>query len=83
MCVREDKTVLGNNHLLDLTKKLAQQPDLSARRSTRKREMQPLHRLLFWFVTKNVIPWAQGRNLVDSIDMYLTDLLDREEPINC
>lgn len=44
--------------------------------------MQPLHRLLFWFVIKNVIPRGQGRNLADSMDMYLTDLLDRGEPIN-
>ena len=43
--VREDKTVLSNDQLLDLTRKLAQQPDLSTPRSVRKGEMQPLHRL--------------------------------------
>ena len=29
-----------------------------------------------------MIPRGQGRNLADSMDMYLTDLLDRGEPIN-
>jgi len=80
--IREDKTVLSNDHLLDLTRKLAQQPDLSACRSVRKGEIQLLHRLLFWFVIKNVIPREQGCNLADSMDMYLTDLLDLGEPIN-
>ena len=56
--VREDKTVLSNDHLLDLTRKLAQQSDLSAPRFVRKGKMQPLYRLLFWFVIKNVIPWG-------------------------
>jgi len=50
--VREDKTVLSNDQLLCLTRKLAEQPDLSEPRSVRKGEMQPLHRLLFWFVIK-------------------------------
>jgi len=80
--VREDKTVLSNDQLLDLTRKLAQQHNLSAPRSVRKGEMHPLHWLLFWFVIKNVIPQGHERNLVDSMDMYLTELLDRGEPIN-
>jgi len=54
--IREDKTMLSNDHLLDLTRKLAQQPDLSAPQSVKKGKMQPLHQLLFWFVIKNVIP---------------------------
>ena len=44
--------------------------------------MQPLHRLLFWFVIKNVIFRGQGRNIVDPMDMCLTDVLDRGGPIN-
>ena len=51
-------------------------------RSVRKGEMVPLHRLLFWFIIKNVIPWGQGQNLADPMDMCLTDLLDRGEKIN-
>ena len=50
--VKEDKTILSNDQLLDLTRKLAQQPDLSAPRSVRKGEIQHLHRLSFWFVIR-------------------------------
>ena len=45
--VREDKTVLSNDQLFDLTRKLAQQPDLSKPGFVKKGEIQPLHRLLF------------------------------------
>jgi len=76
---REDKSVLGDERLLKLTRKLAQQPDLTAPLSVRNREMMHLHRLLFWFVIKNVIPRGQGRNLVEPMDMCYTDLLDRGE----
>ena len=31
---------------------------------------------------KNVIPWGQGCNLADPMDMCYTDLLDRGEQIN-
>ena len=41
-----------------------------------------MHRLLFWFVIKNVIPQGQGCNLIDAIDMCYTNLLDRGEQIN-
>jgi len=44
--------------------------------------MIPLHRLLFWFVIKNVVPQGQGRNLADTMDMCFTNLLDRCEKIN-
>jgi len=44
--------------------------------------MTPMHRLLFWFVIKNVIPRGQGGNLADAMDMCYTDLLDRGEQIN-
>jgi len=44
--------------------------------------MQPLHQLLFWFVIKNVMPRAQGRNQADAMDQCLIDLMDRGEQIN-
>jgi len=44
--------------------------------------MTLLHRLLFWFVTKNVVPRGKGHNLADPMDMCFTDLLDRGEKIN-
>jgi len=78
----EDKNVLGEERLPELNRNLAQNPQLTVSRSIRKGEMLPLHRLLFWFIIKNVIPWGQGRNLADLIDMCLTDLLDRGEKIN-
>jgi len=80
--VREDKSILGDERLLELTRKLAQEPDLTAPQSVRKGEMMPLHRLLFWFVIKSVIPRGQGHNLADPIDMCYTDLLDRGEQID-
>ena len=48
----------------------------------KKRDMQPLHQLLFWFVIKNLIPRAQGRNQADAMDQCLIDLMDRGEQIN-
>ena len=44
--------------------------------------MMSLHRLLFWFMTKNIVLRGQGCNLVDPMDMYYSDLLDRSEQIN-
>jgi len=44
--------------------------------------MQPLHQLLFWFIIKNIIPRAQGRNQADAMDQCLIDLMDRGEQIN-
>ena len=79
---REDKTMLGAERLLQLTQRLSQQPDLKTPRSFKKGEMTPCHRLLFWFIIKNIIPRGQGRNLADAMDQCLTDLLDWGEKIN-
>jgi len=54
--VREDKCVLGDEGLLELTQRLAQKPHLTMSWSVRRDEMVSLHRLLFWFVIKNIIP---------------------------
>ena len=48
----------------------------------KKEGMQPLHQPIFWFIIKNIIPRAQGRNQVDAMDQCLTDLMDRGEQIN-
>jgi len=45
--VREDKTVLGVEKLLQLTQRLSQQPSLKTPRSVKKGEMTPLHQLIF------------------------------------
>jgi len=79
--IREDKTMLVEERLLELTQRLAQDPTTTRPRSVRKGEMLPLHTLLFWFVIKNVIPRGQGRNLANPMDICLTDLLDRGEKI--
>ena len=44
--------------------------------------MTSLHQLLVWFITKNIIPRGQGRNLADTMDQCFIDLMDREEQIN-
>ena len=80
--VREDKTVLGAERLLELTQRLSQKSNLIAPCSVKKGGITPLYRLLFWFIIKNVIPRGQGRNLVDPMDMCYTDLLDQGEQIN-
>ena len=54
--VREDKSVLSDERLLELTQRLAQKPHLTVSRFVRIGEMMPMHRLLFWFVNKNIIP---------------------------
>ena len=77
--VQEDKTVLGAERLLQLTQRLSQQPSLKAPRSVKKEKMTLIHRLLFWFIIKNVILRGQGRN---AMDMCYTDLLDRGKQIN-
>jgi len=51
----EDKSILGDEQLLELTQSLAQMPNPTEPRSVRKGEMSPLHRLLFWFAIKNVV----------------------------
>ena len=80
--VREDKSIFGDERLLELTQRLAQKSHLTKPRSVRKEEMTPLHRLLFWFVIKNVVLRGQGRNLADPMAMCFTDLLDHGEKIN-
>jgi len=80
--VREDKTMLETERLLQLTQRLSQQPGLKTPRSVKKWEMTPCHRLLFWFIIKNIIPRGQGCNLTNAMDQCLTDLLDRGEQIN-
>jgi len=67
--VYEDKSVLGDEQLLELAHRLAQKLHLTVSRSVRKGEMMPLHRLLFWFVIKNIVPRGQGRNLADPMDI--------------
>jgi len=80
--VREDKTVLGTARLLQLTQRLSQRPSFKTPQSVKKGEMTPLHRLIFWFVIKNIIPRGQGRNLADAIEQCLTNLLDQGDHIN-
>jgi hypothetical protein len=80
--VREDRTALAPARLLELARKLGQQPRLQTPLSIKKGDMLPLHQLLFWFVIKNVIPRGQGRNMADAFDQCLVDLLDQEEQIN-
>jgi len=65
-----------------LAQHLSQQPGLRSPQSVKKGDMQPLHQLIFWFIIKNIIPRAQGRNQTDAIDQCLTDLMDRGEQIN-
>jgi len=50
--------------------------------AVKKGDMQPLHQLIFWFIIKNIIPRAQGRNQPNAMDQCLTDLMDRGEQIN-
>ena len=45
--IREDKNVLGDERLLELTCKLAPKSHLIESQSVRKGEIMPLHRLLF------------------------------------
>jgi len=60
--VQEDKSLLGRDRLLELSRHLSQQPGLRSPQTVKKGDMQPLHQLLFWFIIKNIIPRAQGRN---------------------
>ena len=53
--VREDKTVLGNARLLELSQKSSQQTGLKTPQSVKKRDMTSMHQLLFWFIIKNII----------------------------
>jgi len=80
--VRVDKSLLGKARLLELAQHLSQQPRLKNPQAVNKGDMQPLHQLIFWFIIKNIIPLAQGRNQADAMDQCLTDLMDRGEQIN-
>ena len=80
--MREDKTALAPSRMLEVARKLGQQPRLKTPLSIKKGDMLPLHQLLFWLIIKNVIPRRQGRNMADIMDQCLIDLLDREEQIN-
>ena len=77
--VREDKSLLSKARLLELAQHLSQQPRLKSPQAVKKGDMQPLHQLLFWFIIKNIIPRAQGKNQADAMDQCLTDLMDRGE----
>ena len=70
--VREDKSVLGNARLLELSQRLSQQMGLKTPQSVKKSS----------FIIKNVILRGQGRNLADAMDQCFFDLMDREEQIN-
>jgi len=80
--VREDKSLLGRDRLLELSQHLSQQPGLRSPQSVKKEGMQPLHQPIFWFIIKNIIPRAQGRNQTDAMDQCLTDFMDRGKQIN-
>jgi len=54
--IREDKTVLSQTRLLELSQKLSQQTSLQTPHSVKKGDMSSLHQLIFWFVIKNIIP---------------------------
>ena len=60
--VHEDKSLLGRDRLLELAQYLSQQSGLRSPQSVKKGDIQPLHQLIFWFIIKNIIPRAQGRN---------------------
>ena len=75
--VREDKSLLSRDRLLELSRHLSQQPGLRSPQAVKKGDMQLLHQLLFWFIIKNIIPRAQGRNQADSMDQCLIDLMDK------
>jgi len=77
--VREDKSVLGNARLLELSQKLSHQTGLKTVHSVKKGDMTSLQQLLFWFIIKNVIPRGQSRNLADPLDQCFINLMNREE----
>jgi len=81
--VREDKSLLSKAKLLKLAQHLSQQPGLKNSQAVKKGDMQSLHQLLLWFIIKNIIPRAQGRNQADAMDQCLTDLMDRGSRSTC
>ena len=80
--LKEDRSLLSRERLVELSRRLSQQPGLTSPQSVKKGDMLPLHQLLFWFIIKNVIPRAQGRNQADAMDQCLIDLMDKEQQIN-
>ena len=62
--VRKDKSILGDEHLLELTQRQAQKPHLTEVWFLRKGKITPLHRLLFCFVIKNVVPQVRDITLL-------------------
>ena len=80
--LRDDKSVLGPDRLLEITRRLSNQHSLTVPRAVHKGELSPLHRLCYWFLIKNIIPRGQGRDMVDALDLCLTDLLAQGELIN-
>ena len=45
--IREDKSLLGRDRLLELAQRLSQQPGLRSPQSVKKGDMQPIHQLIF------------------------------------
>jgi len=45
--VREDKSLLGKEKLLELAQRVSQQPGLKHPQAVKKGDMQPLHQLIF------------------------------------
>jgi len=80
--VREDKTMLGRAKLLELAQTLSRNRELKHPQPMKKGEMDSIHRLLFWFIIKNVIPRGQGRNQGDAMNQCFTDLMYKGEQIN-
>jgi len=74
--------LLSKAKLLELAQHLSQQLGLKQPQAVKKGDMQPLPQLIFWFIIKNIIPRAQGRNQADVMNQCLTDLMDRGEQIN-
>jgi len=54
--VREDKSVLGYDRLLELAQKFSPQPGPQTPQSVKEGDMTSLHQLRIWFIIKNVIP---------------------------
>jgi hypothetical protein len=80
--IRENKALISRERMVDLARHLGQQPGLRSPQFIKKVDMRPIHQLLFWFIIKNIIPRAQGRNQADAMDQCLTDLMDKGVQIN-
>jgi len=62
--VREDKSVLGNARLLELSQRLSQQMGLKTPQSVKKSS----------FIIKNVIQRCQGHNFADVMDQCFIEI---------